>query len=37
MKAAYIEQTGPADNIVYGELPKPEPTGAEVKAVHCRL
>lgn len=24
MKAAYIEQTGPAENIIYGELPLPE-------------
>ena len=30
MKAAYIEQAGPAENINYGELPTPEPTGAEV-------
>jgi NADPH2:quinone reductase len=30
MKAAYIEQTGPADNIIYGDLPTPEPTGAQV-------
>lgn len=30
MKAAYIEQVGPADNIIYGELPTPEPAGAEV-------
>lgn len=25
MKAAYIQQTGPASNIVYGDLPKPKP------------
>jgi NADPH2:quinone reductase len=30
MKAAYIEQTGPPENIVYGELPTPEPTGSQV-------
>ena len=30
MKAAYIKQTGPADSIIYGELAKPEPTGAQV-------
>jgi len=30
MKAAYIEQTGPAANIIYGELPTPEPHGAQV-------
>ncbi|MFM7072197.1 MAG: NADPH:quinone reductase, partial [Planctomycetota bacterium] len=30
MKAAYIEQTGPAANIIYGELPTPEPRGAQV-------
>jgi NADPH2:quinone reductase len=30
MKAAYIQQTGPPENIVYGELPKPEPSGAQV-------
>jgi NADPH2:quinone reductase len=30
MKAAYIEQTGPADNIVYGELPDPNPSPNDV-------
>lgn len=30
MKAAYIKQTGPPENIVFGELPKPEATGAQV-------
>ena len=30
MKAAYINQTGPADNIQYGDLPTPEPTGSQV-------
>lgn len=37
MKAAYIEQTGPPDSILYGDLPDPQPTGSqvlvEVKAV----
>ncbi len=30
MKAAYIEQTGPPENIIYGDLPRPEPKGSEV-------
>lgn len=30
MKAAYIEETGPADNIIYGDLPTPEATGSKV-------
>lgn len=30
MKAAYIEQTGPASNITFGDLPTPEPQGSEV-------
>lgn len=30
MKAAYIEKTGPADSIRYGEIPTPKPTGSEV-------
>lgn len=30
MKAAYINQTGPAENIVIGELPKPAPKPGEV-------
>jgi NADPH2:quinone reductase len=30
MKAAYIEQTGPPENIRYGELPKPEPARTQV-------
>ncbi|HEX4147400.1 MAG TPA: NADPH:quinone reductase [Pirellulales bacterium] len=30
MKAAYIEQPGPPENIIYGDLPKPQPKGAEV-------
>src|SRR5262245_18878994 len=30
MKAAYIENTGPAESIQFGELPKPAPAGAQV-------
>ncbi len=30
MKAAYIKQTGPPENIIVGELPTPEPTGNQV-------
>ncbi len=30
MKAAYIEQTGSADNIIYGDLPEPSPAAGEV-------
>ena len=30
MKAAYITQTGPPENIVFGELPEPAPSGAQV-------
>jgi NADPH:quinone reductase len=30
MKAAFIEQTGPAENIRYGELPNPSPESAQV-------
>jgi NADPH2:quinone reductase len=30
MKAAYINQTGPPENIKVGELPTPEPTGSQV-------
>ena len=30
MKAAYIDQTGPPESIIYGDLPKPEPSGSEV-------
>ena len=30
MKAAYIKQTGPPDNIIIGDLPKPRPEGAQV-------
>jgi NADPH:quinone reductase len=30
MKAAYIKATGPAESIIYGDLPMPEPTGSQV-------
>ena len=30
MKAAFINQVGPPDSIVYGDLPTPEPTGSQV-------
>jgi NADPH2:quinone reductase len=30
MKAAYIEQTGPPENIIFGDLPTPEPSASEV-------
>jgi len=30
MKAAYIKHTGPADSILYGDLPQPQPKGSEV-------
>lgn len=30
MKAAYIEQTGPANNILFGKLPKPKPAENQV-------
>ena len=30
MKAAYINQTGPAESIIYGDLPQPAPQGSEV-------
>ncbi len=30
MKAAYIEETGPPENIIYGDLPDPTPQGSEV-------
>jgi NADPH2:quinone reductase len=29
MKAAYINQTGPPENIIYGELPAPQPAGSQ--------
>jgi len=30
MKAAYIEKTGPAESIIYGDLPAPKPVGTQV-------
>ena len=30
MKAAYIEQTGPPENIIYGDIGQPAPTGSQV-------
>jgi NADPH2:quinone reductase len=30
MKAAYIEQTGPPENIIYGDLPQPVVAGSQV-------
>ena len=30
MKAAYIEQTGPIENIKVGDLPRPEPRPGQV-------
>ncbi len=30
MKAAFIRQTGSPENIVYGDLPQPQPTGSQV-------
>jgi NADPH2:quinone reductase len=30
MKAAYIQQPGPPESIIYGDLPKPQPVGAQV-------
>ncbi len=30
MKAAFIKQTGPPENIQYGDFPTPEPTGSQV-------
>lgn len=30
MKAAYIQHTGPAENIIFGDLPTPQPNGTEV-------
>ena len=32
MKAAFIKQTGPPGNIIYGELPTPVPIGSQVLA-----
>src|SRR3954451_8909728 len=30
MKAAYVTQTGPPENIIVGDLPTPEPAGNQV-------
>ena len=30
MKAAYIQQPGPPESIVYGDLPEPQPTASQV-------
>jgi NADPH2:quinone reductase len=30
MKAAYIEQIGPPENVIYGDLPTPEPSATQV-------
>src|SRR5665648_1133621 len=30
MKAAYIEQTGRPEKIIFGRIPKPDPTGSQV-------
>jgi NADPH:quinone reductase len=30
MKAAFINQTGPPENIIYGDFPQPQPTGTQV-------
>ncbi|HZZ28339.1 MAG TPA: NADPH:quinone reductase [Pirellulales bacterium] len=30
MKAAYINATGPAENIIYGDFPQPQPSGTQV-------
>src|SRR5262245_6237276 len=30
MKAAYINQPGPPESIIYGDLPTPQPTGSQV-------
>ncbi len=30
MKAAYVNQPGPPENIIYGDLPAPQPTGSQV-------
>lgn len=31
MKAAFIHETGPAEKIIYGDLPVPEPSGSQVR------
>jgi NADPH2:quinone reductase len=30
MKAAFVNEFGPPENIIYGDLPRPEPTGSQV-------
>src|SRR5262249_36102020 len=30
MKAAFINQTGPPEIIIYGDIPQPQPTGSQV-------
>ncbi len=30
MKAAFVKQAGPAESIVYGDFPQPQPSGAQV-------
>ena len=35
MKAAYIEKVGPPENICFGDLPKPKPSGSQV-LVHVK-
>jgi NADPH:quinone reductase-like Zn-dependent oxidoreductase len=30
MKAAYLTQTGPPENIIYGDLARPQPAGTQV-------
>ena len=30
MKAAYINQAGPAESIIFGDLPKPQPNSSQV-------
>ena len=35
MKAAYIEKVGPPENIRFGDLPKPKPSGSQV-LVHVK-
>ncbi len=36
MKAAFIRQTGPPENIIYGDLPAPDPSpGQALVKVHA--
>ncbi len=37
MKAAYIKATGPAESIVFGDLPTPSPKGTEVRVKTCAV